>query len=175
MCVNLVCPSFRRVISVVKITSIGLNIVVVLLVLFFSLCGVFENTRTGILFSTIILVFSGLLLIPGLYYERVSHSFVSISNEEIRVLDKNGCCWRVFSLNCISYLQVKEIAGFFYGKNRMNAKDTYLCIFLNGATEIPEASYHRLFFQDDFFLVSYDKAFADCLANITGLCLESKG
>lgn len=147
----------------------------VLLALSLFLCGVYDSPKTGILCSIIMLGFSVLLLIPGFYYEKVSQSWAALSDKEIRILDKKGRCWRVLPIERITSLQVKEIAGFFYGKNSTEAKDTYLCIFLNEATEIPEVSYHKLFFQEDFFLVSYDKAFADHLSNITGRQLQSKG
>ena len=172
---NLVCSPFRRLMALVKKIAIGFAFAMVLLALSLFLCGVYDSPKTGILCSMIMLGFSVLLLIPGFYYEKVSQSSASLTESEIHILDKKGRCWRVVPIERITALQVKEIAGFFYGKNGQEAKDTYLCIFLNGATEIPEVSYHKLFFQENFFLVSYDKAFAEHLSNITGRQLQTNG
>ena len=78
----------------------------------------------------------------------------------IRVLDAKGKCWREIPYDSICDIRIETIIGAFYGE-KDTAEFKYICVFLNGNTQIPEVSYAKLYKHKDFFMMYYDeRAFA---------------
>ena len=110
---------------------------------------------------TPILVFCGfgVFLVIVLNYNWVVHqktaySVVQIDEIGISVYYKKTC-WRVIPWTEINDIQIKNIKGFFYGKNQDLVDWKYICFFIGENTEIPMKSYSEKFYADDFFMVNY--------------------
>ena len=72
------------------------------------------------------------------------------------ICDKSGACWRTIKYSAITAINVQEISGFFYGQNKDMFRSKYVCVYLNGATNVPDVSFEKLFLQKDFFMFSYN-------------------
>lgn len=117
--------------------------------------GFFHDLVTGAVFSLILLLITTPLLLPGFMFDKVSQSTVCFVADHIHILDKKGVRWRSIDCNTITAVRVEEISGFFYGHNKDMFRNKYVCVFLNGATTIPNVSFSNLFTEKDFIMFGY--------------------
>ena len=103
------------------------------------------------------------MLILGLAFNKTSQSTIKITEELISVYDKKGNCWRTILPNTITDIRIEEISDFFYGRNRHTFRFEYVCLFLNGNTQIPDVSFSKLFFEKDFIMFGYDEVAFDMI------------
>ena len=155
---DLVPFGFKKLMWTVRNVAIVMELVMLLLLLLMGVFGMFANTKTAITFSSVFLMPFTLCMIPGFLYEKISQSHVEFTTNRLRVSDRHGRCWREIPYNSITAIRSDEIAGFFYGKDREKVVAKYICFFLNGATEIPDVSYAKLYKSDDIFIVGYQEA-----------------
>ena len=128
-----------------KKVSICVEIGVVFLLLVMGIAGFFKDLTTGIIFTSILLLITTPLMIPGFLFEKISQSTVRFAEDRIQVLDKKGICWRTIFYREITNVRIEEVSGFFYGQNQNLFRNTYICIFLNRSTSIPDVSFSKLF------------------------------
>lgn len=120
-----------------------------------SLLGVFRNMFTAVTFFLMLLLVIVPVLLPGLRYDKISQSRIYFGADYIRIIDKKGKCWRAVEYSTISDVRTEYISGFFYGENKDMFRNKYICIFLNGLTDIPPVPFARLFTENDFILFAY--------------------
>lgn len=125
------------------------------LLVFMWMFGFFHDLETGIIFSSAFLLVTTPLLLPGFMFDKVSQSRVSFTTDQIHILDKRGACWRSIDYSTITDVRVEEISGFFYGHNKDMFRNKYVCIFLNGVTNIPNVPYKNLFTEKEFIMFGY--------------------
>lgn len=118
--------------------------------------GLFRDFTTGLVLSLILLSLTTPLLLPGYMFDKVNQSTVRCNSDRIHILDKKGGCWRSIDCNTITAVRIKEVSGFFYGHNKDMFRDKYICIFLNGATNMPDVPYAKLFTEKDFVMFAYN-------------------
>ena len=160
---NLVCQRFKVLMRTTKRIVIAFNAFIVLFAIFVISLGIIGTRESSInVFSIMLLMFAP-LMIPYCIYDKVCQSSVEITPDSIHALDRKGHCWRTISFESVTDIQTKEISGYFYGENRYEVKEKYICFFLNGSTCIPDVSYNKLFRHKDFFLISYQEEIVDYL------------
>lgn len=123
------------------------------------LIGAFQDAATG-LFVTAALLLIGLLPVVPIYrFQKLSQSRVRLTEDRILVLDRHGVCWRTIDYSAVTDVRAEKIGGFFYGSNSDTVIYEYICVFLNGVTELPKPSfqffhsYYADMFQDANFLM----------------------
>lgn len=141
-----------------RIRTIGITavIVAILLILIFALTGAFRNLTTGIYASSLYLLCTVPMVMPGLLYDKVSQSIIQFTDDQLRILDKKRKCWRTIDYDTITTVQIEEVAGFFYGKDKDKCICKYVCVYLNGTTALPDCSFKKLFSHQDFVMFGYD-------------------
>ncbi|MBQ4102403.1 MAG: hypothetical protein IJC85_05915 [Oscillospiraceae bacterium] len=153
--VDLMPICLKKQMNTIKKVSICVEIGVVFLLLVMGIAGFFKDLTTGIIFTSILLLITTLLMIPGFLFEKISQSTVRFAEDRIQVLDKNGICWRTIFYREITNVRIEEVSGFFYGQNQNLFRNTYICIFLNGSTSIPDVSFSKIFTDKDFIMLGY--------------------
>lgn len=153
---SLIPLSYKSLMRMVKKVSIYTQFGAVALLLVLAVAGFFRDATTAIVCSLSLLVVTLPLLIPGLRFEKVSQSSIRLTENEILICDKSGACWRTIKYSAITAINVQEISGFFYGQNKDMFRSKYVCVYLNGATNVPDVSFEKLFLQKDFFMFSYN-------------------
>lgn len=159
--VNLVPAHFRRTIAVVRSAGILVFSLAVGWLCFVGLGEGFANWPSAILYSSIVLAVASLGLLPGLLYDRISQSTVLLSSNKLFVLDKRGRCWRCVEYSSISKITSEDVPGFFYGKDKCECVNKYICIYIDGQETIPEVSYAKLFRHNGFLLFSFQQRAMD--------------
>jgi len=137
-----------------RVSICATGCVIALLVIMWA-TGFFYDSVTATIFSLILLLITTPLLLPYFIFDKVSQSTVRFSADQIYILDKRGKCWRSIDYNTITAVRVDEISGFFYGHNKDMFRNKYVCVFLNGATTIPNVSFANLFTEKDFIMFGY--------------------
>ena len=153
--IDLIPIDLKNQIKMIKGVSICTEVCAITLLAVMWVVGFFHDFETGIIFSSAFLLVTTPLLLPGFMFNKVSQSSVSFVSDQIRILDKRGVCWRLIDYNTITDVRVEEISGFFYGHNKDMFRNKYVCIFLNGATNIPNVPYKNLFTEKDFIMFGY--------------------
>lgn len=153
--INLMPIGLKKQMNTIKKVSICAEIGVVFLLLLMGVAGFFKNSTTGIIFSFILLLITTPLMIPGFMFEKISQSTVRFTKEQIQILDKKGMCWRTIFYRDITDVRIEVVSGFFYGQNQHMFRNTYICVFLNGLTSIPDVSFSKLFTDKDFIMLGY--------------------
>lgn len=153
--IDLIPIGIKNQIRMIKIVSTCTELCAITLLVIMCATGFFRDLITGLVFSFVLLVITTPLLIPGYVFDKISQSTVRFSAEHIYILDKKGRCWRTIDCSVITAVSEKEITGFFYGKNKDTFRNKYVCIFLNGTTNIPDVPYKKLFNQKDFIMFAY--------------------
>lgn len=140
-----------------RLKTIGITGILFTVLLFLAMVfsGCFQDIFTPILLAMLFLAISAVPLIPGMLYEKISHSIVIFGSDEIRIISKAGHCWRKIPYCSITKVCVREITGFFYGEIKHSLKHSYICLFLNGETEIPKLSYSKMFAAENFFMMAF--------------------
>lgn len=153
--IDLIPRGIKNQIKTINRVSICTEVCAIILLAVMWVAGFFHDFETGIIFSSIFLLITTPLLLPGFMFNKVSQSSVSFASDQIRILDKRGVCWRSIDYNIITDVRVEEISGFFYGHNKDMFRNKYVCIFLNGETNIPNVPYKNLFAEKDFIMFGY--------------------
>lgn len=91
---------------------------------------------------------------PWALNQKNAYSVVKMDEIGISVYYKKAC-WRVIPWTEINDIQIKNIKGFFYGKNQDSIECKYVCFFIGKNTEIPAKSYSEKFNADGFFMMNY--------------------
>lgn len=131
--------------------------------------GYYYDVLTGIVFSLVLFLIAIPLLLPGLKFDKVSQSKVRFTADQIRILDKKGTCWRTIDYCIITDVHIEEISGFFYGANKDMFRNKYVCLFLNGSINKPDAPFAKLFTEKDFVMFGYN---AEALQQVYQKCLQ---
>ena len=161
---SLVPPLYSAIVLSGKKVSIFISGLTVFLLLLLCILGVFHDKFTAIFLSCSLMIIDVLLLLPGLMYSRICESRVDFSVDSIKILRKDHC-WREVFYDQITGIQIQEIPGFFYGKDKYTAKNTYI-FFLNERLEIPNTSFFKLFTSKDCLIVNYqEKTYDDFRKN----------
>ena len=160
---NLVPTGIKKLMKTIRTVGICTEIFVIVLVIILGVTRRFSDLAAGILFSVLIHLLIAPVLIPGLLFDKVSQSTVCLTERQIQILDKNKNCWRSIDYHDITAVRTEEISGFFYGKNKEMYHSSYICVFLNGSTTIPDVSFAKLFSHEEFFMFAYHP---DALARI---------
>lgn len=153
--IDLMPIGIKNQIRIIKKVSTCTEVCAITLLVVMWVAGFFHDLITGVVFSLILLLITTPLLLPGYMFDKVSQSTLCFTDDHIHILDKKGICWRSIDCNTITAVRVKEIPGFFYGHNKDMFRNKYVCIFLNGATTIPNVSYAKLFTEKDFIMFGY--------------------
>lgn len=153
---TLVPHAMKKLMHRVRIIGIVAVILAIVLILIFVLSGTFLNLTDGIYFSLVWMLCTVPLVLPGLLYDKVSQSIIQFTDDQVRILDKKGKCWRTIDYGTITIVQVEEVAGFFYGRDKDKCICKYVCVYLNGTTTIPDCSFKKLFSHEDFIMFGYD-------------------
>ena len=153
--IDLIPIGLKNQISMIKRVSTCTEACAITLLIVMWVAGFFRDLITGVVFSLVLLSITTPLLLPGYMFDKVSQSTVRFSADHIHILDKKGVCWRSIDYNTITAVRVKEISGFFYGHNKDMFRNKYVCIFLNGTTNIPNVPYKNLFAEKDFIMFGY--------------------
>lgn len=132
----------------------------------------FHDIPIGIIFSSAVLLITTPLLLPGFMFDKVSQSTVRFSEEGLSILDKKGVCWRSICYGAITDVRIENVSGFFYGHNKDMFQYQYVCLFLNGSTDIPHVSFAKLFNERDLIMFGYH---AEALHWIRQKCLHKEG
>lgn len=154
MMYQLVPKGFRNVLCAVKKVGICFSALFGLLILL--LATFCFSSQSGFLSVLAImwLVVAIPINIPWMIYQRTCDATVLVEHDGIEVLYKKVSLrkirWR--SINCV---QVRNVDGFFYGANSSSQTNTYICLFLNGNSEIPDVSYNKKFYDKNFLMISY--------------------
>ena len=93
-------------------------------------------------------------------HQKTAYSAVQMDETGIFVYYKKKC-WRMIPWAEINDIQIKNIKGFFYGKNQDLVDWKYICFFIGKNAEIPATSYSDKFHSDGFFMVSYHPDLAE--------------
>lgn len=141
-----------RAIRIVSVWAVGCTFTLLIAMFLF---GIIQDVVTALVFSFILLFVTTPLLIPGFRYDKISQSKICFTSDRICILDKKGECWRSIDYSIISDIQIKDVTGFFYGENKNMYKSTYICIFLNGITDVPPVPFAKLFTENDFIMFGY--------------------
>ena len=153
--IDLIPIGIKNQIRMIKRVSTCTEVCAITLLVVMWAAGFFRDLITGVVFSLILLLITTPLLLPGYIFDKVSQSTVCFAADHIHILDKKGICGRSIDCNTITAVRVKEISGFFYGQNKDMFRNKYVCIFLNGATNIPNVPYKNLFTEKDFIMFGY--------------------
>lgn len=94
-----------------------------------GIMGLFEDVFTAVFVSGTFLLIIPLAIAPCLLHYRTSQSTVEFSLDCIKVVDAKGECWRELSYDSISDVRVESISGFFYGQDRDQIENNYICVF----------------------------------------------
>lgn len=164
---NLVPKNYKNVIKIINKISI-ICIVMTLIFIPALTLGVLKDIESFIIFFVFFISTFVVLSIPGFRYDRVSQSIVCLTDDGIQAVDKKGRCWRFIDYRSISMIKKQELVGFFYGFRKDEGAYDYICIYLNGNIQIPDVAYSKLYNQNDFFLISYDKELYKKLLNKCG-------
>ena len=160
---TLVPVSIKKLMTTIKRVGVCAEIFAIALVIILGATGFFSDLTTVILFSVLIHLLIAPVLIPGFLYDKVSQSTVCLTESRMQILDKNRNCWRTIDYHDITAVRTEEISGFFYGKNKEMYHSSYICVFLNGSTTIPDVSFAKLFSYEEFVMFAYNP---DALARI---------
>ena len=160
---TLVPVGIKKLMKTIRTVGICTEIFVIVLVIVLGVTRRFSDLAAGILFSVLIHLLIAPVLIPGFLYDKVSQSTVCLTESRMQILDKSGNCWRTIDYHVITAVRTEEISGFFYGKNKEMYHSSYICVFLNGSTTIPDVSFAKLFSHEEFFMFAYHP---DALARI---------
>ena len=160
---NLTPGVFKSVMKTTVMVSVFCEIIFLIVLIIMVFCGMFEDIFSAVYFASVFLLIIPLALIPCLWHYKTSQSSVEILSDRIKVLDKNGTCWREICYDTITYIGVESISGFFYGQDHSRATYKYICMFLNGHAKIPNATYSELFKHKDFFMLCYAEDALDLL------------
>lgn len=153
--IDLIPIGIKNQVRMIKRVSTCTEVCAITLLVVMWVGGLFRDLITGVVFSLILLLITTPLLLPGYMFDKVSQSTVSFADNHIHILDKKGKCWRSIDCNTITAVRVKKISGFFYGQNKDMFQNDYVCIFLNGTTNIPNVPYKNLFIEKDFIMFGY--------------------
>jgi hypothetical protein len=153
--VDLVPISIKEQIRTIKIVSYYTVGCLAVLLITMMILGFFQDTFTAIALSVIMFLVAIPLLLPGLMFEKTSQSRICFMSNQICIVDTKGKCWRSVDYNTISDLRIEDITGFFYGGNKHLYRNKYICIFLNGATEIPSVPFAKLFTEKNIIMFGY--------------------
>ena len=153
--IDLMPIGIKNQMRMIKNVSICTELGAITLLAVMWVAGFFQDFTTGVVFSLILLSITTPLLLPGSLFDKVSQSTVCFTADHIRILDKKGVCWRSIDYNTITAIHIKEVSGFFYGQNKDMFRNKYVCIFLNGTTNIPNVPYKNLFTEKDFIMFGY--------------------
>ena len=153
--IDLMPAYIKQLMRAIKNVSICAELGAFMLSAVMGALGFFHDVATGCIFSLILLLITTPLLAPGFIFEKVSQSTVRLTDDRIYIIDRKGKCWRTIDYSAITTMRIEEIAGFFYGQNKMLHRNKYICFFLNGSTEIPNVSFAKLFTDKDFFMLGY--------------------
>lgn len=161
--INLLPVGIKLLMSLLKKIAICAEIFILIILVALWCGGCFDTTTTGIVISMMLHLITLPMLILGLAFNKTSQSTVKITEELISVYDKKGNCWRTILPNTITDIRIEEISDFFYGRNRHTFRFEYVCLFLNGNTQIPDVSFSKLFFEKDFIMFGYDEVAFDMI------------
>ena len=153
--IDLIPIDIKNQMRMIKRVSTCTEVCAITLLVVMWAAGFFHDLTTGVVFSLILLSITTPLLLPGFLFDKVSQSTVCFDADYIHIFDKKGRCWRSIDCNTITAVRVEEISDFFYGHNKGMFQNKYVCIFLNGTTTIPKASYANLFTEKDFIMFGY--------------------
>lgn len=118
--------------------------------------GFIGDFGTGVIVTVAFQFITINMLILGLKFNRTSQSIVRFTDDKIQVLDSKGNCWREIDYNTITTVRAEIIADFFYGRSKKTFRFKYVCLYLNGATSIPNVSFAKLFKEKNFFMFNYN-------------------
>ena len=155
--IDLLPKSIKSQMQAIKTVSFCVTISAVAFLIALWCFGCFDTTTTGILFSIMILCVFIPMLLPSILYYKTSQSSLTITDDHIYIRDKKGNCLRTINCNTITDIRIEEISDFFYGRNRHTFRFEYVCLFLNGNTQIPDVSFSKLFFEKDFIMFGYNE------------------
>lgn len=113
------------------------------------------DMETGVIVTVAFQFITVNLLILGLKFHRISQSVVRFTDDKIQVLDSKGNCWREIDYSTITTVRAEFIADFFYGQSKKAFRFKYICLYLNGATSIPNVPFAKLFKGKNFFMFNY--------------------
>lgn len=171
---HLISDAFIRTIQTVKRVAIMIEMLAILMLLSMGICGVFKDIATAILFPAGILLVTTSLLIPGLLYDKYCQVTVAFCSTQINVMNRSHCL-RSIPYSAITDVSIEEIAGFFYGRNKSQVKDRYICFFQNNLQDIPSVPYSKLFAHKSFFIVSYRKDAFDAFQSLYSIYVTKGG
>ena len=117
--------------------------------------GFIGDLETGVIVTVSFQFITINMLILGLKFNRTSQSIVRFTDNKIQVLDRKGKCWREIDYSTITTVRAEIIADFFYGQSKKTFRYKYICLYLNGATSMPNVSFAKLFKEKDFFMFNY--------------------
>lgn len=155
--IDLMPIGIKKLMSVVRRISICTALCLFVFVAFLWIVEVFDRLETGIGCSLLVFLATILILRPGLMFDKVSQSTVRFATDQMYLLDQKGRRWRTIDYNTITTVRVEEVSGFFYGQNQDMFRNKYVCIFLNGSTNIPNVSYVHLFTEKDFIMFGFNE------------------
>ncbi len=89
-----------------------------------------------------------------IFYHKTWNATVRCTQDGIEVLYKEKLLRKV-SWDSIHCVRVRDVNDFFYAQDRENVKYSYICLFLNDNSEIPDVSYNRMFYHEDFLMIGY--------------------
>ncbi|MBE6748837.1 MAG: hypothetical protein E7557_06360 [Ruminococcaceae bacterium] len=132
---------------------------------FFSILWVIAMVATGLIrnlsdcvaFFVALQIVMMIMVTPWIFYCKLSQSILIFLEDHLNVCYENGKCWRTIKYSEITDVRVKEVPGFFYGENQNMEKNNYICIFLNGTTDIPDNSFAKLFKEENFFMFAFQE------------------
>ena len=155
--INLMPIGIKKLMSVVRRISICTVVCMFAFLIYIWGAGVFDCFVTGIGCSLLFLFVIIPILRPGIVFDKVSQSTVRFVADQMYLLDKKGRCWRTIDYKRITAVRVEEVSGFFYGQNQDLFRGKYVCVFLNGLTNIPNVSYAQLFTEKDFIMFGFNE------------------
>lgn len=160
---TLVPVGIKKLMKTIRTAGICTEVFAIVLVIVLGVTRRFSDLAAGILLLVLLHLITIPVLIPGFLYDKVSQSTVRLTERRMQILDKNKNCWRSIDYHDITAVRTEEIYGFFYGKNKDLYHSSYICVFLNGSTTIPDVSFAKLFSHEEFFMFAYHP---DALARI---------
>ena len=118
--------------------------------------GAFSDLFTAISVPCMLLILPAYIFLQRWYYDCKTESKIRLCKNTIQIIDWRGQIKQEICYRKITTMRIEEITGFFYGGDRDNGTNIYICLFMNGQTQIPDVEYKKLYYQDDFVLIAYD-------------------
>lgn len=164
---DLIPVGIKKLMNMIRHVAIGANMFSCSLLLLLWGFGFFCDLTTGISCSAIVFLVTVPLLIPAFKYDRLNQSKFQLTDDQIIVCDKHGNYWRTIPYHRVSSVRIEKIPGFYYGQNTNAFVNEYICLYLDGTTNRPEAAFSDLFQMDGFMILGFHKDALDWILRKT--------